>query len=437
MVNTKKIKKATIWSSIETLLSTVLSIFSILFLARVLAPNDYGQIATAQFIVGLLQIILSLGLNEAIIQRKLLVKKDIQTIWTGSIFLSILCCLMCIIIGVYFSFINNKILSYILYFEAVNSFLFMLSIVPTALLIRDLEMKVFAHRAIISRIVFFIVAIPLAFSNFGLWSIVYANLVQTCIATLLILYASKHLIPRKFFFNKKRFIAITKFGFFVMVENVLWSVVSKVFGLLIAVFHGSAALGFYNMGTKLTDIILNILNTSIIRIALPIFSSIQHDKSKLLYAFQASTYYFNLISLPAFFGMALTSNYWVPVILGEKWIAITPIVQIIAVMYGIMYSRIFVGVAIKALGRSKDFLFLSLTSAIITVCAVFFTRNSELYITLLALAIPRILITYPLGMYLIKKICGFSFLSQIKPIIFPFIVNMFCLLYTSQPTHLS
>lgn len=424
MITAKKIKNATIWSSIETLTSTALGIFSILFLARLLSPSDYGQIATAQIISGLLQLFFSLGLSEVIIQRKDLNNKDIQIVWTANIFLAILCGMVCIIIGIYFYLIKNKILAYILYFEGFNSILSMLTIVPTALLMRNLEMKSFAYRSILTRIIFFLVAIPMAINGYGLWSIIYANLIQALTAIFLLWFITRDLIPKSLAFEKKRFLELINFGFFVMVESLLWSVMSRVLGLLIAVFHGTTALGIYNMASKLVDTILNILNTSITRITLPIFSSVQDNKSKLLYAFQATTYYFNLISMPAFFGIALTSSYWVPLIMGHEWIEIIPIIQIIAIMYGVMYSRMFVGVAIKAIGRSKDFLILSLVAAIISLCAVFFTYNMDLYATLLALAIPRILITIPLGIFLMKKICQFSVLDQIKPIFMPVLISI-------------
>ena len=423
LITSSRIKVATIWSSIETLTLTLLSFFSIFFLARILTPSDYGKIAIAQFISALLQLILSLGLSESIIQKKRLSKKDIQTAWVGSIFLSILCCLICIAIGFCFFFTGNKIVSYILYIESINSLFSMLSIVPIALLMRNLEMKKFAYRSIISRVAFFLVAIPLAFNGYGLWSIVYANLINSFIALVLLWFITKSLIPRKFYFYKKRFFILLNFGAFIMLENLLWSIVTRLVCLLIGVFHGVGALGLYSMVTKLLDTILGILNTAIARIALPIFSSAQHDKVQLLYTYQSATYYFNLFSLPMFFSIALMSEYWVPIILGNHWLPICPIINIMAITYGVMYSRIFVGIIIKALGRSKDFLVLSLISATITILVIIVTKNSDLHIVVLALAVPRIIITYPMGAYLIKKICKYSYFSQISPIITPLLIS--------------
>lgn len=423
MLNSKKIKSASIWSLLETITATGLGIFSIIFLAKLLTPEDYGMIATAQFISGFIQIILSLGLNEVIVQKKDLKENEIQTFWIATIGISFLAFLITMVISFIFYTNNQLIISKILIFEGINNVLIILAIVPTALLMRNLEMKSFFFRNIFSRIVFFIIAIPLALNEFGLWSIVYANLAQTLTSFILLFLVTKKLIPKKLFFDKSFFIESMRFGFFVMLESLLWSFLSRVLGLLIAIFHGTTALGLYNMATRLTDTILNILNSSITRITLPIFSSVQDNKEKLLFAFQSSTYYFNILSMPIFFGMALTANYWIPLILGEKWNDVIPLIQIISTMYGIMYSRMFVGIAIKALGRSKEFLYLSFIAAIITLFAVFLTKNTNLSTMLLALAIPRILITIPLGIFLMKKICKFSIIEQIVPLKMPILLG--------------
>ncbi|EMO6902591.1 oligosaccharide flippase family protein, partial [Pluralibacter gergoviae] len=67
MISRTNIKIAAIWSSIEALSSVALSIISIVYLARILHPTDYGNIAMAQVMAGLLGLIFSFGFTEAII----------------------------------------------------------------------------------------------------------------------------------------------------------------------------------------------------------------------------------------------------------------------------------------------------------------------------------------------------------------------------------
>ena len=156
MITPKRIKRAALWSSLEALSSLLLGIVSIVFLARLLSPQDYGQIATAQFISALIQLVLSLGLNEAIIQKKILSKNHIASALSGTIVLGIVGFIICILIAIiYYIYGNNKNISVILLFEGITTFLALVSIVPIALLMRNLEMRSFAQRSIISKVFFF------------------------------------------------------------------------------------------------------------------------------------------------------------------------------------------------------------------------------------------------------------------------------------------
>ena len=420
MNNNKKIKIAALWSALEAITSAALSIISIVFLARILRPDDYGQIATAQVVAGLTQILLSLGLTEAVIQKKDLTRNHSLTVFWGTVYLSFLAIVILTICGIYFYQINkNETVALILIFEGAAVVLNLICILPTALLLKDLQMSAFTKRTLASRTVFFVVAIPLAMNKFGLWSIVFANFSQVLVATMLIFHAARKILPKGYYFGKDYFKELINFGVFVMLDSLLWSVMSRVFSLLIYGFHGSYSLGLYNMASRLTDAILTILNTVVGRLALPIFSSVQNDISRLKKAFIKATFIFNYISMPAFFGIAMTCNNWVPIILGEKWVPAIPIIQIIAIMNGIMFSRMFVGTTMKARGESRRFLYLSLTAAIVTIITAIATKNLTIIDTVRAWSLMRIIITIPVGIYLMKKIIGLGTLQQLSPIFIP------------------
>lgn len=371
----------------------------------------------AQVIAGLIALFFSFGFTEVIIQRKELTEEVKETAFVSSFFFSIgaICIsgIVLLILGIY---VDNVIVSYIFIFEMIGVVFTLLSVLPTAILLRELKMSAFTKRTLISRVVFFVVSIPLASMGYGIWSIVYGNLTQSFISFFLLLVATRKVLPKKINFNFSIFIQLFSFGFYVMAENILWNVLSRVFSLLVASFHGSYALGLYNIATKITDTILNVLNTVVSRMALPLFSQVQDDHSKLKDIFSKSTAFFNMISMPTFIGMAITCDQWVPIVLGDKWIDAIPIIQIISVMNAIMYSRIFVGTAMKAVGQSKRFMILSVISAILSVLTVFATKHLSLEYVMASWSFFRIVITIPIGIFLMKKIIGVNTYEQLSPV---------------------
>lgn len=420
MFNNKKIKTAVIWSSIEAISSVSLSLISIIYLARILHPEDYGNVATAQIIASLIGLIFSFGLAEAIIQKKHLTESIKETAFTASIVFSFFALFTSIItLVVLYNVLNEKLVVYIFAFEIVGVLSTILSLVPTGLLLRELKTSELTKRTLVSRILFFAVAIPLAINGYGVWSIVFANLTQNISSLVLIFLATSKELPKKISIDRKIFRELFLFGFYVMAENIIWSVLSRVFSLLIASFHGTYALGLYNMATRITDAVLAVLSTVINRMALPLFSQVQDDLSKLHTIFSRATKIFNIVSMPAFTGMAITANFWVPVVLGDNWVPAIPIIQIISIMNAVIYSRIFVGTAMKAVGQSKRFMILSVISALLSIITVFVTKNYSLFETVGAWAIIRILITIPIGMYLMYKVLRMPYYSQIQSIIAP------------------
>ncbi|GAB81438.1 Lipopolysaccharide biosynthesis protein wzxC [Shimwellia blattae] len=422
MISKSSIKSAAIWSSIEAISSVGLSFISIIYLARILHPSDYGYIATAQIMSSLIGMICSFGLTEAVIQRKELDDKVKETAFTGSlIFILIALLLSSIVLFCLYLFTTEKIVIYIFVFETMGVVFTILSLLPTALLLRELKMSAFTKRTLISRILFFVVTIPLALNGFGVWSVVFGNLTQSFTAMLLVFFAVRHDIPRRLTLDFKLFKELFLFGFYVMLENILWSVLSRVFSLLLAAFHGTYALGLYNMASRLTDSILGVLNTVISRMALPLFSHVQDDNKKLHSVFHKATQIFNLVSMPAFAGMAFTSDKWVPIILGDNWSEAIPVIKIISVMYAIMYSRIFVGTAMKAVGESKRFMILSAISAFLSVLTVLLTKNYTLIETVFSWAVVRVVVTIPIGIYLMKLILNMKAMPQLRPVVVPFL----------------
>ncbi|EPJ7368775.1 oligosaccharide flippase family protein, partial [Pluralibacter gergoviae] len=426
MIPKKNIKVAAIWSGIEALSSVALSLISIVYLARILEPTDFGNIAMAQIIAALLGLFFSFGFTEAIIQRKILTSEIKETAFSASILFSLGAIFISFFVWLVLRFyLKNILVSNIFIFEVLGVVFNILSILPTAILLRELKMSSFTKRTLISRLMFFVVSIPLASEGFGVWSVVYGNFSQSIVSMILLFIATKNEFPKKLGFDSSLFKQLFKFGFYVMAENILWNVLNRVFSLLIAAFHGTYALGLYNIATRITDAVLNVLNTVVSRMALPLFSQVQDDISQLKDIFSKSTRVFNTISMPAFVGMAITCNVWVPIILGENWIDAIPIIQAIAIMYAIMYSRIFVGTAMKAVGQSKRFMILSAISAVLSVITVYLTRNMSLIDTMISWAAIRITITIPIGVYLMTNIIGLSCWNQFRPVTKPVLASGF------------
>jgi O-antigen/teichoic acid export membrane protein len=148
-----------------------------LLVIRILVPEDYGLIALAAAFIGFFSLISEVGLGPALIQSKSLTSEKIREIH-GLVVVS-----CAVIIGfiellspVVAEFFSEPRLQLILSVLALQFLFEAFAIVPRNLLVRDLRFKGLAVIEMISRSAAGLGTLFLALHGFGVWSLVYGNL---------------------------------------------------------------------------------------------------------------------------------------------------------------------------------------------------------------------------------------------------------------------
>lgn len=74
------------------------------------------------------------------------------------------------------------------------------------------------------------------------------------------------------------------------------------------------------------------LNPIITRVLFPAFAKIQDDTEKLRVNFYKLLSVVGIINFPALLGLMVVSNNFVPLVFGEKWNSIIPVLQMLCVV---------------------------------------------------------------------------------------------------------
>ncbi len=74
------------------------------------------------------------------------------------------------------------------------------------------------------------------------------------------------------------------------------------------------------------------LNPIITRVLFPAFAKIQDDTAKLRVNFYKLLSVVGIINFPALLGLMVVSNNFVPLVFGEKWVSIIPVLQLLCVV---------------------------------------------------------------------------------------------------------
>ena len=407
---------------------------TLVVLSRVLTPTEFGVVALAQSIVLIVQTFASLGLGPAIVRfRPIDVRRDDTAFWAAlasGLCGFVICCLAALVL---WSTSGSTTLLFVVAAEGISCLFVGASIVPTALLERKLRMEFLAKRTLLARGVFFAVAVSLAYGGAGVWSVIAAGFAQNLVGTA-VLFAYWHRKPR-LQFSWDYLKSLLSIGIPVMLEGALWSVQERVFLILVGAIHGLTTLGFVTVAMQATNVVATLLASVAGRMGLPVFSSLQSAPERMKAAFATATEAIMFFAAPVLLGLLVTAGDWVPLILGDKWISIVPLVQVLCVARLLMLSRAFAGPYITALGHPTALFTTALAGAAVTIVALLFTRGLTPEFVIYAWT-ARLLVTTPASFYLLEKYARLSPPFQLRPLLGPLLATgimvVLVLLWRSQ-----
>lgn len=422
MENNKVIKNF-FWRFAERCGAQIVTFIVSIVLARILAPEDYGQIALITIFTTIMQVFVDSGLGTALIQ-----KKDADDLDFSSVF--------------YFNFVVCLVLYAIMFMAApiIANFYDDLSLTPIIRVIsltivisgvkgiqqsyvsRNMLFKRFFYATLGGTVFSAFFGIGLAYAGFGVWAIVAQQLSNTAIDTL-ILWLTVKWRPKKMF-SWERLKALLSFGWKMLASALLDTVYGNIRSLIIGKLYSSADLAYYNQGDKFPTVIASNINASIDSVLLPTMASEQDNASRVKAmtrrAIKTSTY----IMAPLMMGLAFCAEPIVRLVLTDKWLPCVPYLRIFCITY--MFYPIHTANlnAIKAMGRSDLFLKLEIVKKIMGLTILLLTMHGGVmimaYSLLLSSVLSQIINSWPNW-----KLLKYNYLEQIKDILPGILIAVF------------
>jgi teichuronic acid exporter len=342
------------WDYFNRFGNTVVSLITSIILARLLSPADYGLVGISMAINGLAGIFLNLGFVSAIIQAKELDNKSLST----AFFLNI--GIACFLYGtIFFSafwvslFYKLPQLELILKVTALSFIINALNIIPSALMTRGMKFKQMAIISLISSLICGSVGIYLAIHHFGVWSIIYQQLLGGIII-MIGFYISTKWLPI-FYFKLQSIKNMLQFGMYMFFSGFLESIYSRIDIFLIAKVFSPASLGLYTRAQSLDGIIRTLSSGSLLTVLFPTFAKIRDDKEQL------KTMYYQYFQLISFLFCLLAGIFYLGaeqlfhILFGAQW-HISAVYFKILVIAGFAYPLSSLSLSIiEARGNSKSF----------------------------------------------------------------------------------
>ena len=166
-----------IWTAGGRIVSNLLGVVSTLVLARLLTPADFGLVALATAVLGVLELLRLFGFDSALIQNRAATHEHYNTAWTFNILLGgLVAAALVIVAPAAAAFYAEPRLFGVLLCLALATFVQGFENVGVIAFRRDLELHREFNLLLLKRVVVFAVTIPLAFALRNYWALEPARL---------------------------------------------------------------------------------------------------------------------------------------------------------------------------------------------------------------------------------------------------------------------
>lgn len=324
----------------------LLGLVSTMVLARLLSPQDYGLVAMAAVFVGLADVLLDLGVSVGLIQRGKSSSDYLDTAWTLRLLQVVLVAAMvglaAPLAGEYY---KNDQVSVVMCVMALTIVIGGFENIGLVTFQQNMEFGREFKFLLSRRLIGFISTIILAYFLRSYWALVFGTLC-TRFAGVILSYVVHPYRPR---WNLSRGREMLGFSQWMLVANVANFLEGQIDKFVIGRRSGEADLGVYGLASEVAAIPTTDLMAPLNRVLLPALVAVRDDVTRLKQTYLLATGVQVTIGMPAGVILALLAEPIVMLLLGEKWQAAIPIVQIMGL----------VGV-VRTMGASSGYLLLTL-----------------------------------------------------------------------------
>jgi O-antigen/teichoic acid export membrane protein len=354
------------WNAIVKLCGQLINWAITLFVIRLLLPADYGLMAMSNVIIGFIVMIAEMGFGASLVQSATLDSMRIRQVWGAAILINTAACAFIAAAAPWIAdFYSEPRLVLVVQVAALQFLLIAASLVPAALLRRELRFKRLSFVELGSGVFGNGITLALAYSGYGIWSLVFGALsIALFRAITLQIVAPVGLWPSFSFRGARR---IVSFGASLTLSRILSYLLSQVDILIAGKMLGKAALGLYSVSIHLASLPMQRVSSIVNEIALSAFAKIQGDREAIASSLRLSVRIIALLAFPSLFGLALVAPELVRIAMGPKWVdAILPF-QIIASIIPLRMVGTLISTAVISVGRVNITVFTNLVGTVVAV----------------------------------------------------------------------
>ncbi|WP_223692407.1 lipopolysaccharide biosynthesis protein [Leifsonia poae] len=379
----------------------LVQIVSVVVLARLLSPHDYGLIAMVVAIIGVGELVRDFGLSSAAIQATTVTRGQRDNLfWVNAAIGLTLSAVVFVGAGLIAAAFGQPDLVPISHALSLTFLINGLGTQYRADLVRRLKFSAVASADITAPAVALVIAIGGALLGWGYWALVAQQLSQALVLLIVLVAAAGWLprLPRR----SESIRGFLRFGWNMLASQLVSYISNNVDNVLVGIRFGPLTLGVYSRAFQLLMTPLNQVRIPLTTVALPVFSRLKHERARFddwLCRGQLALGY-TIVA-----GLALVAGASEPltaILLGPHWSEAAPILRMFAIA-GIFQLLAFVGYWVYvSRALTGDLLRYSLVSAAIKIVCILIGVSGGVMGVAIAYAIAPA-ISWPISLWWLSR----------------------------------
>lgn len=428
-----RIRKGSIWISASRGVVNLLGLLSTIVLARLLLPEDFGLVALGTTILAIVSALTDIQMSQALIHNKNPTDRHLDTAWTLGVLRGLFIGAAVAAIGpLMASFYGDQRLTGVMAVLGVTIVISGCTNPRRVMLQRDLVFHQDFILSVSQKVVVLIVSIGIAYYYKTYWALLLGALAGQFV-NVAVSYTVVPYRPRLSLHHARE---LFSFSLWLSASQVMNTINWRFDHLIIGKLLGRADLGFYTVGNTLAQMPTREVVQPLQATLFPAFAKVRDDRQRLRHAYRRSQAVITTVALPLGVGVALVAEPLVWLAMGEKWMAVTLVIQILASVF-----------AFQTLAQPAQSLAMSLGHT-----RLIFKRDVQLFFIRLPMIILGVvldgirgvliarvvsgLVAVAFNFHIVKGLIGISYREQLLANTRP-IVSMLCMVAATTLTGLA
>lgn len=404
--------KGILWNFSEQLSRRGVSVLVTLFLARILLPSDFGLVAMMSIFLALGTTLMDAGFRQSLIRKLNFTQLDGSTVFYTNILLGLVSYILLFLVAPFVSrFYEESQLISLIRVSSVSILINSLQPVQLALLSRNLNFRAQMRASVPASIVSGFVAVFLAFSGWGVWSLVVQMLLSSAI-TAIIIWRMRLWTPT-FEYSISSFKEMFGFSFFIFIDNVFNTIHSNLYVAVVAKLFSSGVAGQYFFAERIKDMLISQFVNSIKTVTYPALATMGDNDERLKSGYRKVIQVSCFILFPVLIFFAVFSEIIFSLLLSSKWLPAVPYFQLMCLI-GLMYPLNNINLNImKIKGRSNLIFYIGVFKKISAVLLLLVSYRYGVIGILLGQCINSVLGYVP-NVYYSSRLIGYNVSEQLS-----------------------